>query len=99
MRATLLNVSITYAMVARIPAAGVDAFQRYEAEMLPILAEYGAVVERRLRSGDGCTEVHLIRFPAASAFVAYRDDARRGAQRELLDASGAEIELHELHDM
>jgi hypothetical protein len=86
-------------MVARIPAAGVDAFQRYEAEVLPTLAEHGAVLERRLRSADGSTEVHVIRFPAASAFVAYRDDARRGAQRELLDASGAETELYELHDV
>ena len=49
-------------MVARIPAAGVDAFQRYEAEVLPILAEHGAELERRLRSADGCTEVHVIGF-------------------------------------
>jgi hypothetical protein len=92
-------VSLTYVIVARIPAEGIEMFQRYESAVLPILPEHGAVLERRLRSADGGTEVHVTRFPSAAAFTAYRDDPRRLAQQELLRASGAEVELHELDDI
>ena len=85
-------------MVARIPVAGIDAFQRYEAAVLPILAEHGSVVEQRLRSVDGGTEVHVIRFPSDSAFADYRDDPRRTEHQELLRASEADVELHELRE-
>jgi hypothetical protein len=92
-------VSLIYVIVARIPADGIAAFQCYESAVLPLLADHGAVLERRLRSADGCTEVHLTRFPSAVAFTGYRDDPRREAQQRLLRGSGAEIELHELHDV
>ncbi len=92
-------MSLTYVLLARIPVAGVDAFQRYETAVLPILAEHGAVLERRLRSLDGGTEVHIVRFPSAAAFAGYREDPQRVEQQWLLAASGAELELHELRDV
>jgi ketosteroid isomerase-like protein len=81
-----------YCAVARVPLAGVDAFARYEDAVLALLPEHGATLERRLRTIDGTTEVHLLRF-GDGALDAYRADPRRAAHRPALEASGATVEL------
>jgi hypothetical protein len=92
-------VAVVYLMLARIPPDGVELFERYEANVLPLLDEYGGQLERRLRSADRRTEAHLVSFPTRDHFAAYRDDPRRAAQQQLLRDSGAEQELHELHEV
>jgi len=82
-----------YCMIARVPAAGVDAFARYEAGVIPLLAEHGATLEQRIRAADGTTEIHIVRFPDAAALAAYRADPRRTALQPELEASAAAIEL------
>ena len=56
---------VIYVLVARIPPAGVEAFQRYEAAVLPLLAEHGGRLARRLRTDGGEVEVHLVEFASA----------------------------------
>lgn len=87
-----------YAMLARVPPEGREAFAAYEACVLPLLAEHGGTLERRLQSADGQVELHLVRFSSDEAYVAYRDDERRREQRHLLARSGAVIEVLELYD-
>jgi hypothetical protein len=87
---------VVVVMVARIPADGVASFLGYEAAVLPLLADHGGRLERRLRGAGGGVEVHLVRFASAEAFAAYRADPRREAVRGLLEASGAAIEVLEL---
>jgi ketosteroid isomerase-like protein len=93
-----------YCMIARVPAAGVPAFLRYEEGVLPLLAEHGATLEQRMRSngdGDGTgaaargdlVEIHVVRFPDAAALAAYRADSRRATMQPALADSGASIEL------
>lgn len=82
-----------YCMIARVPLAGIAAFARYEAGVLPLLAEFGATLEQRLRTADGTTEIHVVRFPDSAAFERYRADPRRVARQPDLAASGAAIEL------
>lgn len=89
----------TYVVLARIPPGGVQAFQSYEANVLPLLAEHGGLLERRLRGADGLVEVHLVSFPSTTSFAAYRDDPRRGAHQHLLAQSGASIELLSVDDV
>jgi uncharacterized protein (DUF1330 family) len=55
-------MTVTYVLIARIPPAGVEAFQRYEAAVLPLLAEHGGRLARRLRTDGGEVEVHLVEF-------------------------------------
>jgi hypothetical protein len=86
-------------MIARIPAEGVAAFTAYEDSVLPLLAEYGGVLQRRLRGQNGLVEVHLLRFPSIRAFERFRADSRRAALAPKLEASGAKIELLELEDI
>ena len=92
-------MAVTFVLVARVPAAGVERFRRYEAAVLPLLADHGAVLERRLRSASGEVEVHVIAFPSHDALAAYRADPRRARHAPDLEASGATTELLELADV
>lgn len=56
-------------------------------------------VDRRLRSADGQTEVHLVSFPSADHFESYRNDPRPAKQSHLLDEAHARLELYELIDV
>ena len=90
--------AVTYLLVARLPAEGIAAFEEYERRVLGLLGVHGGRLARRLRSADRLVEVHLVEFPSTEAFAAYRDDPRRGAHAELLEASGAATELLELYE-
>jgi hypothetical protein len=92
-------MGVTFIVVARIPRPGIERFQRYEEAVLPLLEEHGAQIERRLRSAAGDVEVHLLTFAEPEALAAYLDDPRRAEHRELLAASGAELELLEVEDI
>ncbi len=87
------------AQIVRIPSAGVDAFQRFESIVLPLLPRYGGRLDRRLRSADGRIELHVLSFPSNDALDAYRADPIRVEHLHLLAESGAEAELLELADV
>ena len=89
----------TYVWVAKVAPEGVALLQSYEDQILPLLAEHGARIERRLRSEDGRTEIHLLTFPSVQALTRYRSDPRRVRHHELLERSGAQLELHRVHDV
>ena len=91
--------SLTFVLIARIPPEGVSAFAAYEDHVLPLLAEHGGVLQRRLRSADGLVEVHVLRYPSAAAHASYRADPRRAEHAPELAASGARIELLQLEDV
>ncbi|WP_222441142.1 hypothetical protein [Streptomyces qinzhouensis] len=67
--------------------------------MLPLLAEYGGRLERRLRTPDDQVEAHLITFPSSADLAAYRADSRRSAAAPLLESSGAAVELLPVRDV
>ena len=85
--------------IVRIPSAGIADFQLCESRVLPLLAKHGGRLERRLRSGDGTFELHVISFPSRDALDLYRADPERQAQLPLLEASGAQSELIDVTDV
>jgi hypothetical protein len=85
--------------IVRIPAHGVDAFRRYEALVLPLLPRHGGLLERRLRTADGLTEVHVLSFPSRDAFGAYMRDPERQQHLALKESSEASAELVEVVDV
>ena len=93
------NDGLTLVLLARIPAAGIDAFRAYEAQVLPLLAEHGGTLQRRLRNADGTIEVHLVGFPSDAAFQHYRRDPKRASHAALLEQSSAMLELLFLDDV
>jgi hypothetical protein len=90
---------LVYTLIVRVPPTGVAAFQAYEDAVLPLLAEHGGTLERRLRGADATVEVHLVRFRSDADFDAYRADTRRAALAGLLAESGAISELLMLTDV
>ena len=56
------SARLTFVLIARVPSGGVARFQAYEDAVLPLLSEFGGLLERRLRNGDGTIEVHIVSF-------------------------------------
>jgi hypothetical protein len=88
-------MSVIVVMVADIPSGGEARFQAYEAAVLPLLARHGGRLERRLRTGDALTEVHIVSFESQLGFEAYVADEERQSSRGLLD--GVDITQRVLH--
>ena len=80
---------LTLVLAVDLPDGGVDAFRRYEDAVLPLLPLHGGRLERRLRSADGRSEVHVVSFASETGYASYLADPERQAHRELLD--GVEV--------
>jgi hypothetical protein len=92
-------MALTFAVIARIPAVGVEPYRRYETTVLALLPEHGGQMERRLATGDGEVEIHILAFQTADGFASFRQDPRRVAAEETLRLSGALTEVLEVHDI
>ena len=84
---------LTFALIVRIPAEGIEDFQAYEDAVLPLLPEFNGRLERRLRNPDGTVEVHIVSFASDADFQNYRNDPRRRALSRLLEKSSAKVEF------
>jgi hypothetical protein len=91
--------ALTFVLIARIPPDGVEAFRAYEDQVLPLLAEHGGRLQRRLCNETGTLEVHIVSYPSDAVAQAYRSDPRRAAATHLLETSGASVELLSLRDV
>ena len=91
--------TLTFVHIARIPPEGIVAYRAYKDRVLPLMAEHGGRLERRLRNEPGTLEVHIIGFASEATLQAYRNDPRRAAAAPLLERSAAKVELHSLHDV
>jgi uncharacterized protein (DUF1330 family) len=75
------------AMIADIDAQSLERFRAYEEVVLPLLASHGGHLERRMRSAEGTTEIHLIAFNSPEGYRSYLEDpARLQAKATLGDA-------------
>ncbi len=90
---------LTMALTFRIPSDGIAAFQNYETRVLPLLAEYGGALQRRLRSSSGMFEFHVVHFATAEGLARYRADPRRSELAPLFERSGATVESIEVEDV
>ena len=79
-------MSLTIVMIADIPSGAEEGFQAYESAVLPLLPRHGGRLERRFRTGDALTEVHIVSFKSQEGFESYLADEERQAHRGLLDS-------------
>jgi hypothetical protein len=96
-----LDSALTLVMVADVAPEAVAAFQAYEAQVLPLLARHGGKLERRLRSRDGLSEVHVISFASRGGYEAALADPERMRQRSMLTGLTLEqrfLEVVEVHE-
>jgi hypothetical protein len=91
-----LSSRAVYVLFADVPPSGVQAFDAYEASVLPLLERHGGRIERRLRHRDGhggWIEVHVLSFEDETGLASYRVDPERARYGELLQRSGATTRL------
>ncbi len=89
---------LTLALVVDLADDAVAPFDAYERRVLPLLARHGGRLDRRLRSGDGRTEVHLLSFADRVGYAAYLADPDRTAAGHLLDGLDVRRRLVEVTD-
>jgi hypothetical protein len=89
MDGTETDKRIRIVAVIDFPRPLVEAGQRYESLVLPLLADHGGRVDQRLRTPEGCTEVHLLSFESREGYESFLGDPRRSAYQE---STG--VELH-----
>jgi uncharacterized protein (DUF1330 family) len=82
-----------------LSAADLAAFDHYEAQVVPLLAQYGAEMEVRVRSLDRQSETHLLHFPDDAAHRAFLADPTRQAMRPILERSGATSTVIEVEQL
>ncbi|MFI7211032.1 hypothetical protein ACIBP4_27205 [Micromonospora maritima] len=80
-------------------SADAPAGRRYEDAVLALLDRHGGRLERRLRTGDGETEVHVIRFAARAGLDAFLADPERAALRAELGDAAPTTRVLEVHDV
>jgi uncharacterized protein (DUF1330 family) len=76
---------VLIAAVIDVAPAGIEPFRTYEELVLALLERHGGRLERRLRSDDGGTEIHLIEFADRAGYEAYLADPERAAAQPLLE--------------
>ncbi|MFC0029121.1 hypothetical protein ACFFMM_06235 [Micromonospora chaiyaphumensis] len=80
-------------------SADPEAGRRYEDAVLALLGRHGGRLERRLRTGDGKTEVHVIRFAARAGYDAFLVDPERVALRAALGDAAPTTQVLDVHDV
>jgi hypothetical protein len=63
--------------IVEMASASIAAGQRYEDTVLGLLDRHGGSVERRMRSMDSATEVHIIRFRSRAGYESFMADPDR----------------------
>lgn len=90
---------LTLVVVADIAAEALNAFQAYELHVLALLPRHGGRVERRLRSADGTSEVHVLSFRSRAGYEDYLGDPDRARHRSLLEGAEVTQRLLEVTDV
>jgi hypothetical protein len=76
--------AVTFVVVIDVPERGRADFLNYESSVLTLLERHGGRLERRLRTPDGLTEVHIVSFGSNAGYQSYLGDSERNAARRLL---------------
>jgi hypothetical protein len=90
---------LVIAMIADVPADGIEIFQEYERRVLPLLGRHHGRLERRLRAGDAQVEIHLVSFASRQGYESYLADPERVAHRHLLDPAPPTQRILEMTDV
>jgi uncharacterized protein (DUF1330 family) len=78
--------------------ANIGEFEKFERAAAGVMAQHGGSIERAFRrketqESEEPFEVHLVKFPDAEAFAAYRDDDRTLALKEQRERLIARTEI------
>lgn len=86
------------AIVEMAPGNAVTG-QRYEDTVLGLLGRHGGSVERRMRSMDSATEVHIIRFRSRAGYESFMTDPDRLAYRDRIGDAAPTTRVLEVREV
>ena len=89
---------LTLALVVDLAADAVGPFDAYERRVVPLLERHGGRLDRRLRTPDGRTEIHVLSFATRAGYDAYLADPGRAAAGTLLEGLDVQRRLLEVDD-
>ncbi len=84
--------ALTFAMVARVPEAGLDDYGQYVDLLMSSLHQHGGDLEHRYAFVDATVEILIFSLPSASAFEMLQTDAHVREAAPLLYRPGAHVE-------
>ncbi len=93
------NQRLTVVLIADVPPEAAVAFRDYEDQVLPLLSRHQGRLERRLRSREGTSEVHVVSFESRAHYDSYISDPERTALRQLLAGVAVEQRVLEVVDV
>lgn len=86
-------------MIADMQPDAALAFRDYEDQVLPLMSRHRGRLERRLRSPEGTSEVHVVSFESRAHYDLYISDPERLAHRHRLAGVAVEQRVLEVVDV
>jgi hypothetical protein len=86
------------AIVEMAPGSAM-AGQQYEDTVLGLLDRHGGLVERRMRSMDSATEVHIIRFRSRAGYESFMVDPDRLDYRDRIGDAAPTTRVLEVREL
>ncbi|KAA9151767.1 hypothetical protein FPZ12_038230 [Amycolatopsis acidicola] len=90
---------VLLAVVVDMVAGREDDGQRFEDDVLARLGKHGGTLERRLRTADAGSEVHLLRFTSRAGYEAFLADPDRLALRDKVGHAAPAARVLEVKDV
>lgn len=88
---------MTIVAILTVRRAGLEDFRRFERHAAEVMAAHGGRIERTVvvpgDSPELVREIHVVTFPEAGAFRAYREDPRLGELAHLRAAAVVSTEV------
>jgi hypothetical protein len=85
--------------IVEMASGNAAAGQRYEDTVLGLLDRHGGSVERRMRSMDSATEVHIIRFRSRAGYESFMVDPDRLDYRDRIGGTAPTTRVLEVRDL
>jgi hypothetical protein len=85
--------------IVQMAPGNIGAGRTYEDFVLARLGAHGGALERRTRTADDGTEVHLIRFSDRTGYESFLADQERHAYRERLGDAAPTTKVIEVRDV
>ena len=94
-----LSNEVLLAVIVEMAPSDVPAGLRYEDRVLGLLDRHGGCVERRLRTADSATEIHVIRFRSRAGLESFMADADRARLRDAVGDAAPTARVYEVRDL
>ena len=94
-----LSGELLLVAIVEMAPGSAAAGQQYEDTVLGLLDRHGGSVERRMRSMDSATEVHIIRFRSRAGYESFMSDPARLDYRDRIGDAAPTTRVLEVHEL